>query len=145
MKLLELFDSPTQYNWTKKTDTLWKGEFKAGESLFRFTADFRNHDEQDGMIWEIFFKDETADGNKYEITNSGNEVAVFSTVFAMLKEFAGTVQPDLILAGAAIKEPSRVKLYSRMAKRAGLVGYAFAEEYTEDETDHIFVFKKVGV
>jgi len=147
MKLLELFDKPTDYKWIKKTDTLWKGEFIAGELEYSFTADFITHHEEAGMVWEIFFANESALGNllgKYKSTGTGNEVAVFSTVMSMIQDFANTISPDTIIISAANDEPSRVKLYARMAKRAGLMGYELDDGRQDDTVNSVFTFTKVA-
>ena len=149
MKLLELFDKPGHYEWYKKTSTLWKGEFKLGGITYGFTADFLTDHEQEGITWEVFFTIETPiidkGGNiqsKFHASDTGNEVEVFSTVFAMLTDFAHKVNPDLIMVSASLKEPTRIKLYKRMAKRAGLMGYNLADDYEWDGESHLFVFQK---
>ena len=51
-----------------------------------------------------------------DITGTGNQYAVFSTVIAIVKDFIRQVDPNQIVFSAARKEPSRVKLYDRMVK-----------------------------
>ncbi len=149
MKLLELFNKPGHYKWYKKTSTLWKGEFKLGGITYGFTSDFLTHHEDEGVTWEVFFTIETPRiddaghiQSKFLASETGNEVEVFSTVLAMLTDFASNVQPDLIMVSASLKEPSRIKLYKRMAKRAGLMGYKLLEDYEWDNESHLFVFQK---
>jgi len=52
-----------------------------------------------------------------EVTGTGNEYLVFSTVLDIIKSYIGKSNADYLFFQA--KEPSRIKLYDRLARMAG--------------------------
>ena len=63
------------------------------------------------------------------ISGTGDEYKVFSAVISCIKEFIGDKNPEVIKFEAY--EPSRVKLYFTMIKRAGILNYV--GEYINDD------------
>ena len=116
MILTELFDQavPHEMNGTS-------GKFEInGKS---YTIDIVSPDEPG--VYEVSFhleRQQPVDGKKeeYGVTNSGDEIAVFSTVVKIIKDFVAKTQVKELVFAAKAKEPSRIKLYDRMVKRLGL-------------------------
>ena len=55
------------------------------------------------------------------ITGTGDQVAVFSTVANILKDFVQSYKPNIIYFSA--KEQSRIKLYTTLSKRLSKMSY----------------------
>ena len=68
-------------------------------------------------VWEISFAIETYQGNQVDrITGSGNAIAVFSTVIDIIETMVSNHSIENIYFTSETSEPSRIKLYDRMAK-----------------------------
>ena len=114
MHIFELFDAPTSH------PTRWRdyGSRASGSKIAQtqFTSD---------RVLEVFFLYRPPEyvsisfsvDNSMGITNSGDHFEVFATVAANIKEWLKTNSPTFIKFTAASDEPSRVKLYQRMASR----------------------------
>jgi hypothetical protein len=66
---------------------------------------------------------------KDNVTGSGDSRKVFGTVIEIVKDYVSQHNPEIIAFSSVSHEPSRVKLYSRLATQAGnaLPNYTFAK------------------
>ncbi len=111
MKLNELFDKPIAPN--------------GGETLsFGNTVTFAVDDIQyevmfannGGGNWEVAFDAELPSGERTDsVTGSGNEIAVFSTVNAIVRQFLSSAISKVKTLSFTSNVPSRTKLYKRIA------------------------------
>ena len=115
--LLELFDKPLPFSWEEITPNSWYASFKIDKQHYGvdiyITNDSPDPDIEQG--WEIVFgvgKDRM--GLDIGILNTGNEIKVFSTVVAAIKEWYKLNKNHPFWFSA--KEPSRVKLYKAFAR-----------------------------
>lgn len=122
MRLIELKNSPHPYTVLAQID---------GQSMFRaptlnLTVEFirqKAAGNQQKVVIEF-----TVDGH-YHITGSGNAVAVFSTVYNIVKEqLPKFLIPEDYMIFFTAHEPSRVKLYDRFT---GIVSQILGPEWKE--------------
>lgn len=132
MILTELFDqaAPHEMNGTS-------GKFEInGKS---YTIDIVSPDEPG--VYEVSFhltRDKPTDGKHevYGITKTGDEIAVFSTVINIIKEFVAKTQIKELIFAASAKEPSRVRLYDRLVRRLGL---GWRLDITMDSMNKVYI------
>lgn len=146
MLLLELFNQPAKYTETEDhSGPLW--EFKVGDNTYKAILQHWHAEDADEFadIFDIIPRKEInkadralfADGEGKTVVNfefaqhkddqylhhvtgdAANVAQVFATVIEIFqKEVLPKIGPNSIVAMTA-KEPSRVKLYDRLAKRFG--------------------------
>lgn len=116
MKLSELANRPVKLNWNRIGRT------------YRVTATIPDSDpEQESHHLEIYFGMVDSEDEVWSITFSVDEeqgitdnkieIPVFSAVMQAAKLWLNDANPRWIVATAPVDEPSRVKLYKRMASR----------------------------
>lgn len=71
--------------------------------------------------WGVDVSDDNND--EYTKSNTGNELAVFSTVIKIITDFLKTNDVDELGFSARNVEPSRVKLYTRLMSKYKIPGY----------------------
>jgi len=109
-------DKPYPYQWRSRQSYSWIGKFTTGTGLeYRVSMDMENEDLGLGYDEEIWAWQFYVDNHKYGITGTGDAGQVFATVIAMFVEFNKRIRPAVVALES--KEPSRTKLYERMAKR----------------------------
>lgn len=118
MKLLELFDKPLPI----EIDSLPGGDigrFTINDMTYMVSfmiSTTKTKMKAAEVVFSAIYTDES--GNKvvaHNKTDSGNELQVFSTVVHFVKKCANVSKPDAIVFTARLGEPSRVKLYTRLA------------------------------
>lgn len=117
MKILEIFDSTTQYEVVQanKSKFVTKQTIEGRDIIFVALLD-------DGSA-EVEFKEVKAGAKDksgtYALTGSGGEIKVFSMVGRSLKELANRYRPDMI-SFTAEKEPNHTKradIYEKLVKK----------------------------
>ena len=118
MILKELFDRPQPHKWTRAGGLIFnrntddaKANFKIGNHQYVFNA-FKI---KPGVYKVNFGQVESNKKVRYDITNTGSEVPVFSTVANIITDFITTYDPQVIVFSA--EEASRQKLYARLVNR----------------------------
>jgi len=111
MLVLEIFDSPVPFTFvpSEGEDHHYVAKFDVnGKS---YTAQIYTDDEMGFENWIIEFDLK----GKTHLTGTGGEIAVFATVYKILEKFVTKVEPESFSFSSTDHEPSRVKLYTRMA------------------------------
>jgi hypothetical protein len=121
MNLLELFNSDVKLNEpSRNSDHSFEIEQEVGGRNILFIAMAVNHGEDDGD-WRIDFAEHLdADVDEPFVNNrtgKGKEFEVFNFVIACAQEFVKQKNPQVIRLKSDKSEPTREKLYLRMAKR----------------------------
>lgn len=106
MKLWELLNQSAGWSWRSKGDRSWAANFSTGSNTF-----WVYFDGHDGDKVELTFID---DQRSDEITGRGDSFKVFATVADIVREFMSKRSPSMLVFTA--EEPSRIKLYARLAK-----------------------------
>jgi len=125
-RLNELFDKPVAYKRTENTNERKRYTFSIeGKSYIVQIA----HDDTDDSndAWEVMFFLIGSFNNApsgTEISGSGSEIKVFSTVVSIIKTFVKSEKPEVIYFSA--KEKSRQSLYAAMVRKLGK-GYSNAK------------------
>ena len=137
----EAFDKP--YPFKMEYDSGWD----------RFIATARLDDgskfvmtiQEMGGVWDVEF----TRGGKMVVTGEGDQMRVFATAIAVLKDFIKKESPNEIAFGAEKAQgnkkdiSSREKLYSRMIKKfASKMGYDSSERSLRQST--VYTLKKKG-
>lgn len=136
--LTELFDKPIDYHW--KNDGV--AEFDVGN--YHFIAKFAG--DQDFTHFEFYLQD--LNGNLRQdlaniFKNTGESLAVFSTITNIVLTYLQKHQPDVFAFGADGDEPSRVKLYDRLAQRIGnKFPYIFERKHLKKVNAYSYRFTK---
>ncbi len=108
--LTELFDRPLPWGWLGTKPHLWMAGFEVGE--YWYEVDFNYMGDASG--WEVafvLFKDGMPE---LKLSETGNEIAVFSTVAAILKEWISGARPSKFYFTG--NGGSRQRLYDKLAK-----------------------------
>lgn len=109
MILTELFDQPLPYT----LNTQGIGRFVTASGL-RYDVDFMQDEDDHGSVDLLFTQVGPIPRNN--ITNTGDEFAIFGTIVGMIREYIATHEVRQLTFDANVTEPSRVKLYDRMVK-----------------------------
>ena len=121
MKLQELFDNPYKVVWDWSDDRDITAKFKTAqgnEIEVIFAKALLDQDLWD-ISFQIEFKDESGRWRRtFDISNTGDAPRIFATVLAVMSDFVERSTPDYIYFSSATSEPSRVKLYNAMVRRA---------------------------
>lgn len=107
--LTEIFDNPTQINWSKQTNTDWIGSFNIKDK--RYTIKMIR---DKGTPWEVSFDLIRNNKATQDITGTGDAALVFSTVLNGMNQWMKSTNPESFAISA--REPNRQSLYRRMLK-----------------------------
>jgi hypothetical protein len=124
----------TSKKWFKKNseddDTLYDKMYDAAEQFPSIMIDFHTQEKGGGMSTD-------------RITNTGGEIKVFATVVNIVKRIVQEVNPLEIYFEASRKktEPSRVKLYDRLAKTLS-VKFGYQQLPAKEFGGYILINKK---
>lgn len=123
MKLFEIFDKPVKWKIVTKSNNEFMAKFFINKKEYHFDASYGGIQDD---AWEVFFEliDEEGYGSM-DVTNSGDEYAVFATVIEIMKEFVKLYDPDKITFSA--QEENRRGLYIRMFRK-------YASQYKLQQT-----------
>ena len=142
MKLLELFDTKTEIEVQIKSPTQCKMSFFVDNTEYTFKA-YENEDEdkQGHPIWNISFQGDQGGKAAFGITNAGNAPQVLAMVVQCIKKWL-SMYPSVYIFffSAKTTEPSRVKLYNRMARALITPGWRMYKEMSK--TGQLFYFTK---
>tara|TARA_R110000744_G_scaffold9052_8_gene29489 strand:+ start:4949 stop:5383 length:435 start_codon:yes stop_codon:yes gene_type:complete len=132
VKLAEVFDQPEKIKWKKKGSSD-VGSFIIEDNEYEL---FMNPYRDDDKTWSIEFvqvaNDSFARRGKTGITGAGNEVKLFSTVIAGIKQWVKKNKPEVIEFTAS--EPSRKKLYNSLIKRLSKeIGYEIPDKELDNQ------------
>ena len=138
--LTELFNKPVPRTWYRTSDGL-EASFTIDDHEY-----FVSFEHEDGAWWSVMFGLE-GDNNhreKFTLTGTGNEIAVFATVIVAIKEFIARAHPEYIIFSA--DEPGRQHLYRRFIQLVGntLPGYTGYEETSLDIKHHFAIASDQG-
>jgi hypothetical protein len=129
-ELPESLSSMVKPKVSKNTPSLFVANFFVDGIEYTFIA-------SDPPEWEVVF--ELTTGRRKDIVGGKDPFRVFSGVLACLEMFIGLYSPDVFAFSA--KEPSRVKLYDRLAgtikKRHGY-GLAGSQRMSGGEVRYLF-------
>ena len=117
MILLELFNTPYHYRWLPEYDRIVAATFVAeDETTVRVEfAGLTGPDIAENGYEMAFERNGYRGMTSFAVTGQGDAYRVFATVGEILKEFMQKYKPDYLEFEAY--EPSRVKLYKRMANK----------------------------
>ena len=136
--LTELFDKTVPYVWKEaKINATLVAEFNIGEFsyqvLFRVVSGTRYE-----VAFLIEYNKPIKRGSKihkvkqrsFNITGTGNQYLVFTTVMKIIEDFLGKVKPTSLEWSADKDEDSRISLYgsmlTRLESRINRIGYEIA-------------------
>ena len=137
MLLTELFSGPSTWKWTEDSQRYAQAVFAVDDLRFEVSIQLAPQHRTAAQVpsvdptrvWIVEFGLINGPGNHYafDITGTGKAVVVFATVVALLKEFAKArgVAAYQFSAG----EPSRRRLYDRLASRLGTSVVTFVSDY----------------
>ena len=130
--IAELFDADVKIMNVGRTGKRWGAEFIVDDSEYSFSAINR------GDYWDVSFSIE-AENDPYGLRGAdlpkpgekrGSAVKVFAAVRRCVEMFMKDVSPSVIQFSANAMEPSRVKLYERMA---GQMAKAWNWKFEKDD------------
>ena len=134
--ITEIFDKPAPYTLVNASRNNWVAKFKIGTLLYTLVATEFHYDPHPPNFpdpnteLDVEFYFTTPDGKSHNnITGTGNQHAVFSTVVAIMKELINKLKPDCISFGSA-DEGGRRSLYRRLVRT--LLPTAKVNEYDGD-------------
>jgi hypothetical protein len=121
MKLHELFDNPYKVQWDDSDPRDINATFKTAQGntiLVTFSQEIQRYD-----LWDISFQiefksDKGFPQRTFNISNTGDAPRVFATVIAVMVDFMTSKQPDYVYFSSKVSEPSRIKLYDAMVRKA---------------------------
>ena len=113
MKLLELFDNPVQPTSHESGSYGDTYVFKVGDITYEILISTFGH-----AVWDVSFDAQIVPGERVDhATGTGNEVAVFSTVNAVVVKFLQRELHRVRTLSFTADIDSRAKLYKRLATR----------------------------
>lgn len=115
MKLFELFNRPAEFDWVSKSSNYGNAMFVTADVTYKVLIGSYSFDQT--RVWTVQFEALTMDADKWTIANTktGNELEVFSTVIAVLKEFMSEFGVRSIHIQTFDRQ--RASLYPKMLKR----------------------------
>jgi hypothetical protein len=125
MLVKELLDKKVPFEVIQDDDSIFATSAKIGNRYIIFFAGMEEEGE-----WEIEFKeskDNPRMGGTYDLTGSGNELAVFSMIKDSIKELIARHKPKMIVFTASKSDGSskRADTYERLLKKFVVPGYTF--------------------
>lgn len=133
--ITELFSAPLQYQWGAQDGPNWWGKFLVpgatpDEKPMKVVIDFTRYGHTNPPRTDVAF----AVNSKFELTGGGHALEIFATVGKMFDEYLSTVKPEFLRFNANAKEPSRIRLYNRLASGlAQKYGYKLEKKTTKAE------------
>ena len=132
--ITELFDNPAPF------------DKNAGDGSYSYTATINGKELKLKCTltvplnyWHVYF---SVDGETKITFSDGNEIVIFSTVLAMLKDFSDSESPEKIMIIAKSSEESRVSLYDKLIKIFGRKhGYELVKKETSRKNDTYLIHK----
>jgi hypothetical protein len=124
MLIAEVFSHPVQYNWndTDPDEGYQEAEFTIGDNQYAIT--FVLHDSYDGSEdiphFEVEFMLYKDSRGLFDVTGTGNSVAVMSTVVTIIQDFVRNIVRGNVDLSFSAKELSRRSLYAAVIRRLGL-------------------------
>lgn len=114
--ITELFSAPLEYQWGDKKGLNWWGSFlvpgsKPADKPLKVVLIFIPKPNSSPTIVDVTFSVDF----RHELTGGGHALEIFSTIGKMFDEYLTNVSPEVLRFSADGKEPSRVKLYNRLA------------------------------
>lgn len=122
MLLMEVFDKPFEWERMESGGTSYVAEFDTGEIRYELEAHETGGDADESDYYTMEFTAHFDNHSSQDITNTGKSLQVFATVTVIVRDFIKRNKPNVILFTA--KEPSRVKLYDRLAKLFVAAGFS---------------------
>lgn len=109
--LTELFDKPLRYHWENNKTA----EFVINDK--NYSIEFSIFENSKGLREaDVHFNlRDDADVARIDLTNTGDEIKVFSTILQIINEFIKNNNVDVLTFSA--EEPSRINLYKRIANK----------------------------
>lgn len=108
--ITEAFDSPVPLTYTKKEKTEWMATADIDGNKYIFELIQYAYKQ-----WEMVFYDKD---DQFHVTGGGSAFKVMSTALAFMRDFnQEETAHETLSFSAYMKEPSRVKLYTRMVDR----------------------------
>jgi len=138
--LLELFDRKVEWEPLLNQREAFSAQFIINELTYevhldgQWAADIKLHDPEEEFrdAWDVHFSvSGTADADYYShdgITGTGNAILVFSTVIEIINHAIESKNIQTLVFGANNKEPTRVKLYNRMAAYFAKNGWRYIDD-----------------
>ena len=146
--ITELWDKPLPYKLVNREkhprfpDQGWLYEYKFEIKSTPFDVTFSNQLENDPPYWDVSFVDD--EGNVSDVTGTAGAAAVkvFSTVYAIIKDWVKEVEPESFEFSADKRwGESRAKLYDRMVKSMAPKNYTVTVATSSGWT-HDYLFRK---
>ena len=139
MYLTELFTRPVQYEFTKDKPDSIRASFIIEDLIYRVYMNLDTNPDAFELggptetfsgMWDINFSVSSLDshggyGEEDTITDTGNAIAVFSTVIDIVQETVA--QHNIQTLYFTAHESSRIKLYNRMAKNFTKSGWRYID------------------
>ncbi|BDR26216.1 hypothetical protein RVBP17_2590 [Pseudomonas phage sp. 30-3] len=141
MHLFELFDQIEKYQYTNTNGTV-NAYFIVGNMKYRVIETMVNG----RLLISFTAKEVDVDDYYYDtaVTGTGNEFKVFSTILDITKRAISELKPNQIYFTADLSEPSRVKLYNRLAtKMATQYGYTI-QSNKNTNNEHTYLLTKTS-
>lgn len=120
-RLDELLNQPAEWEWKRQDPREWVAKFTIDDVNYFVYLDGRDDDDV-----SITF---TGNGSE-QITGTGNSFTVFATVKDIISSFLKSRDPESLSFSA--EEPSRAKLYSKLAKMIAKDFGGVARSYDAD-------------
>lgn len=120
MILSEVFNNIAKWSWITQNDEQAKAQFVIGEYQYYLVVDLDVY-EKPPITWTAEFYMDHPDTLGLEITNTGRQFDVFATVSNIIQNFISKYNPQVLTFDA--QEPSRIKLYRRLAGLWAGAGY----------------------
>ena len=115
----ELFQPGKQWKWSFTGSEEAVAVFHVGDIPYQFHA--YTHASENPTAWEVEFKNATRGqsgrSTKFGLTGTGNSAEVMSTIADIMREFLQRYQGSISQLSFTADEPSRQRLYARMAQR----------------------------
>jgi hypothetical protein len=125
MILLELFDRP--FDWTlEERPAGWEASFKTDKGLpYKVViSEYPNG----GVNLEFWQEKSNDDTPLMKITGTGDAAQIFTTVMQIMHEYVIENDPPYIQFSASRSEPSRIRLYAKMASSLLPGGYSIESQ-----------------
>jgi hypothetical protein len=126
--ICETFDQTHAYHWVDKGWNRSLATFNTQDVEYRVVFAHKDFLDRDRDLYACEFYTVEQDGSKrIDITQGGDAFRVLSTVIAIIVDWVGELQPDVL--GFSATGGSRIKLYKTMMKLASrsLPGYSVKE------------------
>lgn len=146
MKLVELFTDPYKIEWAEhnenEIDAVFVTDYdtsvtvsfdRMGMNLWSISFDASYWDSKNNVRVKTFLK-----------TGQGDAPRIFATVIAAIQDFVNKYKPKYIWFTASYNEPSRVKLYTTMAKKFAQNQFELIEHPDQDPELPGYVSRRLG-